>query len=108
VLPAYLAAHEHVHDLQAQLGCFAGSEHHEWQWLVEGMATQLACTALVEADLVTAQEAELAIWEYRGCRTTTGPSLTTSVLRTRPATPTACPPRCPRAVRAGRLTAQVR
>jgi hypothetical protein len=64
--PAYLAAHEHVHNLQAQLGCFAGSEDHEWQWLFEGMAIQLAYAALVDADLVTAQEAELAVWEHRG------------------------------------------
>jgi hypothetical protein len=70
--PAYLAAHEHVHNLQAQLGCFAGSEHHEWQWLFEGMATQLAYAALVDADLVTAQDAELAIWEYRGLQDDNG------------------------------------
>lgn len=64
--PAYVAAHEHVHNLQAQLGCFASSEDHEWQWLFEGMANQLAYAALVDADVVTAEEAELAIWEHGG------------------------------------------
>ena len=70
--PAYVAAHEHVHNLQAQLGCFAGSGDHQWQWLFEGMATQLAYAALVEAGLVTAEEAELAIWEYRGLQDDNG------------------------------------
>ena len=70
--PAYVAAHEHVHNLQAQLGCFAGGEDHQWQWLFEGMATQLAYAALVEAGLVTAEEAELAIWEYRGLQDDNG------------------------------------
>ena len=70
--PAYLAAHEHVHNLQAQLGCFAGSEDHQWQWLFEGMATQLAYAALIDADLVTAEDAELAIWEYRGLQDDNG------------------------------------
>ena len=70
--PAYLAAHEHVHNLQAQLGCFPGSGQHEWQWLFEGMASQLAYAALVEAGLVTAEEAEMAIWEYRGLQDDNG------------------------------------
>jgi hypothetical protein len=61
-----------VHNLQAQLGCFAGSEDHQWQWLFEGMATQLAYAALIDADLVTAEDAELAIWEYRGLQDDNG------------------------------------
>lgn len=64
--PAYVAAHEHVHNLQAQLGCYRDGDDHEWQWLFEGMAIELAYRALIAADLVTATDAELAIREHQG------------------------------------------
>lgn len=65
-LAAWTPAHEHVHNLQAQLGCFPGPDAHEWQWLFEGMANQFAFDALLDAGLVTAEEAERYVWEYRG------------------------------------------
>ena len=46
-LIAQLVAHEHVHNVQAQLGCFAEADEHEWLWLFEGMATHLAFRAMV-------------------------------------------------------------
>lgn len=64
--PAYVAAHEHVHNLQAQVGCFRDGDDHEWQWLFEGMATELAYRALVAADIATASDADAAIRQYKG------------------------------------------
>ena len=46
-LIAQLVAHEHVHNVQAQTGCSAGPDEHEWLWLFEGMATHLAFRAMV-------------------------------------------------------------
>lgn len=46
-LIAQLVAHEHVHNVQAQIGCSAGPDGHEWLWLFEGMATHLAFRAMV-------------------------------------------------------------
>jgi hypothetical protein len=48
-LIAGLAAHEHVHNAQAQLGCLRGRDDHEWLWLFEGMAVHLAFQAMVTA-----------------------------------------------------------
>jgi hypothetical protein len=70
--PAYVAAHEHVHNLQAQLGCFREGGAHEWQWLFEGMASELAYRALVVAGLLTEADAALAVWEYRGLQDDNG------------------------------------
>jgi len=70
--PAYVAAHEHVHNLQAQLGCYRDTGDHEWQWLFEGTAVQLAFAALVEVGIVSADEVELAVWEYRGLQVDNG------------------------------------
>ncbi|HLL64386.1 MAG TPA: hypothetical protein VK453_01425 [Micromonosporaceae bacterium] len=70
--PAYVAAHEHVHNLQAQLGRFNGEGDHEWQWLFEGMASELAYRALVKAGVMTAADVGLAIWEYRALQDDNG------------------------------------
>jgi hypothetical protein len=70
--PARLAAHEHVHNLQAQLGCYRDHDDQEWQWLFEGMAEQFAHAALVDAGIITPAEAELNIWEYGGLRSDNG------------------------------------
>ena len=48
-LAAAVAAHEHVHNLQGQLGCLRGRDGHEWLWLFEGMAVHLGFQALVSA-----------------------------------------------------------
>lgn len=70
--PSYVAAHEHVHNLQSQLGCARDEDDHEWQWLFEGMAVELAFRALVADGHVSPSEAELAVWEYRGLQTDNG------------------------------------
>ncbi|MDH2429540.1 hypothetical protein [Sphaerisporangium sp. TRM90804] len=41
-------AHEHVHNLQGQVGCFRAADDHEWLWLFEGMAVHLAYRAMVD------------------------------------------------------------
>ncbi|WNV74278.1 hypothetical protein [Geodermatophilus sp. DSM 44513] len=64
--PAYVAAHEHVHNLQAHLGCFRDGEDHEWQWLFEGMAEHLAYAALIQAGLATQQDADDHISRFGG------------------------------------------
>ena len=48
-LIAGLAAHEHVHNVQGQLGCMRSRDDHEWLWLFEGMAVHLSFQALVAA-----------------------------------------------------------
>ena len=48
-LAAGVAAHEHVHNVQGQLGCHRAREDHEWLWLFEGMAVHLGFQALVSA-----------------------------------------------------------
>lgn len=57
-LIAQLVAHEHVHNVQAQVGCFAGPDEHEWLWLFEGMATHLAFRAMVAAGRMPAAAAD--------------------------------------------------
>ncbi|GIH79831.1 hypothetical protein [Planobispora longispora] len=42
-----IVAHEHVHNLQGQIGCRRSSDEHEWLWLFEGMAVHLAYQAMV-------------------------------------------------------------
>ncbi|MBG0827022.1 hypothetical protein HS041_04495 [Planomonospora sp. ID67723] len=42
-----IIAHEHVHNLQGQVGCVRPSGEHEWLWLFEGMAVHLAYQAMV-------------------------------------------------------------
>ncbi|GLY16795.1 hypothetical protein Kisp01_38100 [Kineosporia sp. NBRC 101677] len=48
-LASIVAAHEHVHNAQAQLGCFAARDEHEWLWLFEGMAEHLSFQAMSRA-----------------------------------------------------------
>jgi hypothetical protein len=48
-LIAGAAAHEHVHNVQAQLGCLRSRDEHEWLWLFEGMAVHLAFQSMVTA-----------------------------------------------------------
>ena len=47
VLASIVTAHEHVHNVQAQLGCARSRDDHEWLWLFEGMAEHLSFGALV-------------------------------------------------------------
>ena len=70
--PAFVAAHEHVHNWQAELGCFVDSGEHEWQWLFEGMANELAYRALVKSGSVPPREAEEAIWAFGGLASDNG------------------------------------
>jgi len=51
--PEFVAAHEQVHLWQTELGCDHEPADHRWQWLYEGMADQLAFSALVRAGVVT-------------------------------------------------------
>jgi len=55
--PAYVSAHELVHTWQAQLGCHRKPEEQQWLWLFEGMADQLAFTALEDAGIVGSRSA---------------------------------------------------
>ena len=48
-LIAAVAAHEHVHNAQGQLGCLRPAGEHQWLWLFEGMAVHLAFQSLVAA-----------------------------------------------------------
>lgn len=71
--PAYVAAHELVHTWQAQLGCHRGPEDQHWLWLFEGMADQLAFTALEDAGIVDAGSAERRIRALGGLDPGLGP-----------------------------------
>lgn len=44
-----LPAHEHVHNLQHELGCAPDPDEHQYRWLTEGMAMHVAWQALVDA-----------------------------------------------------------
>ncbi|MEU4624789.1 hypothetical protein AB0G04_33060 [Actinoplanes sp. NPDC023801] len=48
-LAANVAAHEHIHNLQGQLGCHRARQDHEWLWLFEGTAVHLGFQSLVTA-----------------------------------------------------------
>lgn len=61
---AVVAAHEHVHNVQAQLGCLRSRDDHQWLWLFEGMAVHLAFQSMVTAGRWpdTAVHAQLRDW----------------------------------------------
>lgn len=46
-------AHEHIHNLQGQLGCLPGPDDHEYAWWVEGSATYVGWHTLVEAGMTS-------------------------------------------------------
>jgi hypothetical protein len=55
-----LAAHEHIHNLQGQLGCLPERGRREYNWFTEGMAVLLSWEALKAAGLAT--EADYSAW----------------------------------------------
>lgn len=57
-----LAAHEHVHNFQGQLGCLP-SDKREYRWFTEGMAVHLSWRALIDAKLAT--DADFQDWRTR-------------------------------------------
>ena len=48
-----IVAHEHLHNLQGQLGCLPGPDEHTHLWLVEGTATYMGWQTVRRAGLVT-------------------------------------------------------
>lgn len=71
--PAYVGAHELVHTWQAQLGCHRRPEDQQWWWLFEGMADQLAFTALEDAGIIDAGAAGRRIRALGGLDPGLGP-----------------------------------
>lgn len=48
-----IVAHEHLHNLQGQLGCLPGPDEHTHLWLVEGTATYIGWQTVRRAGRVT-------------------------------------------------------
>lgn len=57
-----LAAHEHVHNFQGQLGCLPPDKR-EYRWFTEGMAVHVSWRALIDAKLAT--EGDYQDWRAR-------------------------------------------
>lgn len=50
-------AHEHVHNLQAQLGCLPDAAGRQYAWITEGSANYYSWAAVIHAGLITPQAA---------------------------------------------------
>lgn len=68
-----LSAHEHVHNLQYELGCAPDPGEHTYRWLMEGMAMHLSWSALVTAGRATDLDAARSVRDVGGLRDALGP-----------------------------------
>ncbi len=61
-----IVAHEHLHNLQGQLGCLPGPDEHLYAWWVEGSATYMGWRALEHAARVTQTDIERELRDWGG------------------------------------------
>jgi hypothetical protein len=70
---AGVVAHEHIHNLQGQTGCFPQPGEHRWLWLFEGMAEEVSFRALIAAGRRTENDLLDRVRRMRVADPTLGP-----------------------------------